>query len=167
MFGGSYRHSLDSAGRFILPKKFRSSLGEDFVITRGLGCLCVFTNEYVVKTLSQELSGLGSPLQSLFNPDIVRLTRHFFMDMVTANTDSQNRVPLTPEHRRFAGIGDEVVVCGCGEYVELWSPEALEKYRGENGDPDRIIASAAAVIPAGAERGTGASDAAVPPAGPS
>jgi MraZ protein len=150
MFGGSYSHSLDSAGRFVMPKRFRTQLGEDFIITRGLGCLCVFPRDYVDKTLAVELGGLGTPLQALFDPNIVRLTRHFYMDMVQTNADSQNRVQLTPEHRKFSGIEDEVIVCGAGEYVELWSPAALEKYRSENSDPDRIIASAAALIPAGA-----------------
>lgn len=167
MFGGSYTHSLDSAGRFVMPKKFRTSLGEEFIITRGLGCLCVFTRDYVDKTLTVELGGLGSPLQSLFNPDIVRLTRHFFMDMVTTSADSQNRVQLTPEHRKFAGIGSDLVACGCGEYIELWAPEALEMYKNDNGDAAMIIASAQAIIPANAERGSGDHDAGVPSAGSS
>lgn len=166
MFGGSYQHSLDGVGRFVMPKKFRNSLGDDFIITRGLGCLCVFPKRYVDQTLSEELGGLGTPLQALFNPDIVRLTRHFFMDMVQTNADSQNRVQLTPDHRRFAGIKDEVVICGCGEYIELWAPEALEKYKLENGSADKIIASAEAIIPAKTDRGTGEQDAGVSPAGP-
>lgn len=164
MFGGSYTHSLDSAGRFVMPKKFRTSLGEDFIVTRGLACLCVFTREYVEKTLSVELGGLGSPLQSLFNPDIVRLTRHFFMDMVNTTADSQNRVPLTEAHRKFAGITGDLVVCGCGEYIELWAPDALDKYKNDNGDAAMIIASAQAIIPANAEHSSGERDAGLPPA---
>lgn len=166
MFGGSFSHSLDTVGRFVMPKRFRSSLGEDFIITRGLGCLCVFPRDYVDKTLALELGGLGTPLQSILNPDIVRLTRHFFMDMVQTNADSQNRVQLTPEHRKFAGIDSELVICGCGEYVELWAPQALEKYKKENGDADRIIASAEALIPMSVDRGVGERDAGVSQAGP-
>lgn len=165
MFGGSYSHSLDSAGRFVMPKKFRTSLGEDFIITRGLGCLCVFPKEYVDQTLARQLGGLGTPLQSLFNPDIVRLTRHFFSDMVQTNADSQNRVQLTPEHRKFAGIEDDVIISGTGAYIELWSPGALEKYQSENGSAEMIVASAAAVMPAGADRASGERDA-LPQAGP-
>ncbi len=167
VYGGSYNHSLDSAGRFVMPKAFRTNLGGDFVITRGLGCLRIFPQVYVNKKLAEELGGLGTPLQSLFNPEIVRLTRHFYMDMVLANTDSQNRVQLSSEHRKYAGIETDLVICGCGEYVELWNPEALEKYKDENIDPEQIIAAAESLIPrnqpipAGAPSGDGESDAGV------
>lgn len=33
---GEYQHSIDAKGRMIVPAKFRESLGEHFVITRGL-----------------------------------------------------------------------------------------------------------------------------------
>lgn len=166
VFGGSFTHNLDSAGRFVMPKRFRSSLGEDFIITRGLGCLCVFPKDYVDKKLSLEIEGLGSPLQSLLNPDIVRLTRHFFMDMVSTNADSQNRVQLTPEHRRFAGIEEDVVVCGCGNYVELWSPARLEEYRSQNDRVEDIIASGAALLSPSGGKAYGEGEAGVPQAGP-
>ena len=165
MFGGSVTHSLDSAGRFVMPKKFRLSLGEDFVITRGLGCLCVFTRDFMDKELSRELGQLGSPLQSLLNPDIVRLTRHFYMDMALTSTDSQNRVPLTPEHRRFARIKEDVVICGCGGYIELWSPEALAEYKLTE-DIEKITSSAERLLPGIGRRAAGEADAGVSQAGP-
>jgi len=165
MFGGSFAHSLDSAGRFVLPKKFRNNLGDDFAITKGLGCLCVFTKEYVDRQLSTEIEGLGSALQSLLDPDIVRLNRHFFGDMVTANADSQNRVQLTAEHRKYAGIENDVVVCGCGHYVELWSPVALEEYRATNGKIDDLISAGAVLMPRIGRAG-GDINAGVPQAGP-
>ena len=165
MFGGSFTHNLDSAGRFVMPKKFRYSLGEDFVITRGLGCLCVFTRDFMDKELSRELGQLGTPLQSLLNPDIVRLTRHFFMDMALTSADSQNRVPLTPEHRRFAGIEDDIVICGCGGYIELWSPEALATYKKDD-TVDNIIASGERLLTAIGRKAPGEADAGVSQAGP-
>jgi MraZ protein len=166
MFGGSFAHNLDSAGRFVMPKKFRLNLGEEFVITRGLGCLCVFTKDFVDKKLSAELEQLGSPLQSLLNPDIVRLTRHFFMDMAVTGSDAQNRVPLTSEHRRFAGIEDDVVICGCGGYIELWSPGALAEYRKKNDAVDIIIASGDRLLANVGRRAPGEADAGVSQAGP-
>ena len=43
MFMGQYNHSVDAKGRLIVPSKFRESLGDDFVVTKGLdGCLFVF-----------------------------------------------------------------------------------------------------------------------------
>ena len=46
MFMGEYNHTIDAKGRLIIPSKFRESLGEEFVITKGLdGCLFVYDNQ--------------------------------------------------------------------------------------------------------------------------
>ena len=77
--------------------------------------------------------------------------------------DSQYRVALTPEHRRYAGIEDDIVVCGCGNYIELWSPEGLELYKQENDKVEDLIASGAAIA---AARASGEKDAGVSQASP-
>jgi MraZ protein len=157
MFGGTYTHSLDPAGRFIMPHVFRTSLGPEFYITKGVGCLCVFTDEYA-KAMEEQLRSLGSPLEILLNPDIARLHRHFFSDMVKTKADSQNRVPITPEHRKYTGIDTEVTICGCGQYIELWLPEALEAYRADNESTDSLILAGSMLL----DRSKGNSDVGLP-----
>ena len=45
MFMGEYNHTIDAKGRLIIPSKFRESLGDIFVVTKGLdGCLFVYDN---------------------------------------------------------------------------------------------------------------------------
>ena len=40
---GEYSHTIDTKGRLIVPSKFRESLGDSFVVTKGLdGCLFVY-----------------------------------------------------------------------------------------------------------------------------
>ena len=40
MFMGEYSHTIDAKGRIIVPVKFRESLGDNFVVTKGLdNCL--------------------------------------------------------------------------------------------------------------------------------
>lgn len=153
MYGGTYTHSLDPAGRFIMPHVFRTTLGVEFYITKGVGCLCVFTTDYA-NVMEEQLRSLGSPLEILLNPDIARLHRHFFSDMVKTKADSQNRVPITPEHRKYTGIENEVTICGCGQYIELWLPEALEAYRAENESNDRLISAGSILL----DRSKGNSD---------
>ena len=43
MLTGEFNHSIDSKGRLIIPSKLRESLGEQFVITKGMdGCLFLY-----------------------------------------------------------------------------------------------------------------------------
>ncbi len=166
MFGGSYYHNIDDAGRFVMPHKFRFSLGETFIVTKGVGCLCVFTDD-TAKQLETQLGELGNMLSVLLDPNVARLHRHFFSGMVEASCDNkQSRVQLTPEHRGYAGITSEIVVRGCGNFIELWAPDALEKYEAENDKPEDLIASGAAVLPVSGARSAGEHDAAVSHAGP-
>ena len=43
MFMGEYNHTIDAKGRLIIPAKFRETLGEEFILTKGLdGCLSIY-----------------------------------------------------------------------------------------------------------------------------
>ena len=44
MFMGEYNHTVDPKGRLIVPAKFREQLGDEFVVTKGLGWMpvCVY-----------------------------------------------------------------------------------------------------------------------------
>lgn len=145
MFTGTYTHSLDPAGRFIMPHIFRTSLGSNFFITKGINCLCVLTEHYA-DTMREQLQSIGTPLQIMLDPDMTRLYRHFFGEMIKTKSDSQNRVAITPEHRKYAGIQDEVAICGCGQYLEIWQPEALSIYRNEQESADKLIIAGSAVL---------------------
>jgi MraZ protein len=167
MFFGTYTHSVDPAGRFILPKKFRNNLGDNFLITKGVGCLWIFTQEYLTGRLEESVDLLGkNPLRGLFDPNVTRWTRHVFAEMVATNDDSQNRVPLIQEHRQYAGIQDEVAIVGCGQLIELWNPKALDEYRRQvDADPDGLVASAEAVKPVLSHLLEENADAGIPSAG--
>ena len=55
MFMGEYSHTIDAKGRIIVPVKFRESLGDNFVVTKGLdNCLFVYTKEDWQKLTSRE-----------------------------------------------------------------------------------------------------------------
>ena len=44
MLTGEFNHSIDSKGRLIIPSKLRESLGEHFVITKGMDFCIQTTN---------------------------------------------------------------------------------------------------------------------------
>ena len=63
MLIGEYEHSLDPKGRVIFPVKLRESLGEEFVVTKGLqNCLFVYGKE--------EWEGLTQKINALPMPEI-------------------------------------------------------------------------------------------------
>lgn len=161
MFGGSFTHKLDDVGRFIIPRKFRFSLGEEFVITRGMGCLLVLTSDRFHAIL-QQAQGLDDPMSVLFNPEIGRLHRHLFSEMIETKVDGQGRVQLTPELRAYAGIDKDVVMIGVGDWLEIWSAENWQAYKEANLTPDQLIEAAKQAL-AGAEGGE--ADATIPPPG--
>lgn len=144
MFKGTYRHSLDSAGRFVMPLELRLELGKEFCVFKGMGCLCVSTRDWVFH-LADEIGKLGNCLDSLLDPDIARLSRHFYSGLVETGTDKQSRVQLTSDHRGYAGIEDEVVIRGCGDHIEIWSARALDDYEKQNDGVNDLFASYAAL----------------------
>jgi len=144
-----------------MPLDMRFGLGPRFCITKGLGCLCVFTREYTHE-IENELDSMGGRLSFLLDPSVAKLQRHFHSGLQELGTDKQFRVQLTPEQRRYADIRDEVIICGCGPYIELWSPEAFEKV--ENGE-DQVEGFERPVVTFQEPDSTGEEDAGVPPAG--
>ena len=46
MLIGEYQHNIDAKGRVIVPSKLRESLGNEFVITKGIdNCLFIYPIE--------------------------------------------------------------------------------------------------------------------------
>lgn len=127
MFMGSYTHSLDPAGRFVMPKSFRLQLGERFYIAKGMGCLNVLSEDQMHKFADKLMSG-GDIIESVYGGNSALLQHHFFSGLTEAKTDNQNRVLITPELKAYANIDSDVVVCGHGSYIEIWSKENLADY---------------------------------------
>lgn len=148
LFGGISEHTLDANGRVIIPLKLRFSLGDDFVITRGLGkCLRIFTSE-AFEAIKDEADRLGTSLSALFDPEILRIRRHLFGEMVETTTDSQWRVMIPPKLREYAEITNAVVLVGAGAWIEVWNPENWKAY-SEHELTQEKLTGAGGYMPAG------------------
>ncbi len=120
---GEYEHNLDAKGRVIVPAKFRDSLGETFVITRGLdNCLFAYPlSEW--KILEEKLKKLP-----LTKKDARAFTRFFFSGAVECEIDKQGRVNLPQPLRTYSQLEKECVIIGVSERIELWSKELWDNY---------------------------------------
>ena len=124
MLIGEYNHNIDSKGRLILPSKFRSELGERFIVTKGFdGCLYGYS-ETEWKAIEEKIKTL--PLVT--GKDARNFTRFFFSSAIECEIDSQGRILISQNLREFANLQKEVVIIGVSSRIEIWSKEKWEEY---------------------------------------
>lgn len=118
---GEYNHTLDAKGRLIVPVKFRESLGESFVITKGMdGCLFVFDDA--------EWTSFSDKLHSLpmMDKETRQFTRFFLAGADEVSVDKMGRILIPAALREFADISKDAVLIGVGSRIEIWSKERYE-----------------------------------------
>ena len=114
MLRGEYGHTLDIKGRVNFPVKIRESLGERFIITRGLdNCLFVYSSEGW-----QELEAKLRALPMSKSRDIQRF---FFASAAEMEPDKQGRILIPQNLREYAGLEKDIVIIGVSERAEIWS----------------------------------------------
>ena len=136
MLTGVFNHSIDSKGRLIIPSKLRDSLGEHFVITKGMdGCLFLYPeNEW--EAFEEKLRVLP-----LTNKDARAFSRFFVAGATTCELDKQGRILVPQTLREFAGLEKDVILAGSLSRVEVWSKEKWS----ENCDYDDMNSIAASM----------------------
>lgn len=123
MFMGEYHHSIDDKGRLIIPAKFRSELGDKFIITRGIEN-CLFA--YPEKRWEEIVHKLES--LPFTKKDARNFTRFFLSGATVAEFDKQGRINITSPLIAYAGIEKDCVVIGTGDRLEIWSKTAWENF---------------------------------------
>ncbi len=121
MFMGEYNHTVDPKGRVIVPSKFRETLGDEFVVTKGLdGCLFVYD--------MKEWNVFEEKLKSLpiTNKDARQFVRFFLAGAATVEVDKQGRILIPGVLREFAELIKDVVLIGVASRVEIWSKERFD-----------------------------------------
>lgn len=129
MLMGEYHHNIDEKSRLIIPAKFRSELGERFVITKGLDkCLFVYS-EVEWNKLMQKVSSL-----QFTKKNVRAFERTFIGGASLIEFDKQGRINITSPLVHYANIIKECVIIGVSERLEIWSKEEFERYMTDNED---------------------------------
>lgn len=105
-----------------MPSKFRESLGDEFVVTKGLdGCLFVYPNE--------EWNAFEEKLRTLplTNKNARSFSRYFLAGAATCEVDKQGRILVPSALREFAELEKEVVLVGVLSRIEIWSKSKWEE----------------------------------------
>ena len=127
MLMGEFHHNIDDKSRLIIPSKFRSELGERFIITKGLDrCLFVYS-EVEWNKIMQRVSSL-----QFTKKNVRAFERTFIGGASQIEFDKQGRINITSPLVHYAGINKECVIIGVNERLEIWSLEEFNKYMKEN-----------------------------------
>jgi MraZ protein len=117
MLVGEYSHNLDEKGRLTLPARWRETLGEPVVVTRGMEqCLLVFRQGDFEKFL-ERINTVG-----MTGGDVRGLSRYFSSKAIDDSPDKQGRITIPQNLRDYAGLNGEVMVIGVFDHAEIWSP---------------------------------------------
>jgi len=129
MFMGEYHHTIDDKGRLIIPSKFRTELGESFVVTRGLeNCLFVYS--------LVEWNKIVDKLKKLpfTKKDARNFTRFFLSGATITELDKQGRANIQTSLIDYASLEKDCVVIGVNDRLEIWSKEKWEEFFNANSD---------------------------------
>ncbi len=132
-FAGEFSHALDEKGRLAVPAKFRARFKEGAVVTRWMNeCLAVFP--------TSEWESINAEIRKRPRTDrTVQTFVHFLVGGAhEADLDAQGRIGIPAHLRHYADIGDEVIVLGANDRLELWQPDRwparLAQVEGSIGD---------------------------------
>ena len=124
-FSGEYRHGIDEKGRLIMPAKFRGSLGNSYMLSKGLeACLFAYPMDAWAK-LEEKLNTL-----SVFNRRSRDFKRRFFSGSDECEIDKHGRTLINQEFRAHAHLTKDVYIVGTGDHLEICDKETWENYRG-------------------------------------
>lgn len=136
MFLGRFAHNLDAKGRLAIPARFRPSLEEGLVLTRGID-RCVTAYPMAVW---EELAGRIGKLP-MTDRNARQFRRMMFAEAANLDLDRQGRIVLPAELRAFAEIEREVMVVGVHTSFEIWAPERWRDMQASVDDESESIAS--------------------------
>jgi len=123
-FIGQFSHSIDEKGRMAVPAKFKPSLKQGVVVTRGFdNCLIVYTIPQWQKE-AEKVSAL--PMSKKNNRAIARLKLAGAMEV---KLDSQGRILLPDYLRKYAYLEKKVTVTGLYNHIEIWDEKIWDKYK--------------------------------------
>lgn len=130
MIIGEYSTKITDKKRVAIPKKFRTELGQDLILTRGYEQALVLVNKGMWEKVAGEVIG-----GSFINKDIRDTSRFLVGSAVEIQPDSQGRIVIPQPLFTHADFDDEVVFIGLVNWIEIWSKKLWEnrvKYLSEN-----------------------------------
>jgi len=124
MLIGEYKHTIDSKKRLAIPAKFRQTLGEQAVITKGLeNCLVIYTLKEWERR-AKELEELPSS-----QADARNFARLSLAGASEAELDKLGRILIPDYLKNYALLKKNVAVLGLSNKIEIWDEDKWEEHK--------------------------------------
>ncbi len=134
---GTYEHSLDTAGRLIVPSKLRDKLGKAFYLAVGVKKNLTL---YPMETWDR----LRARVSELSTTDAAKMDV-FFASAQLCEVDKQWRFQVPSYLKDYAGIDRDVVITGNNDRAQVWNAETWREKTREQLNPENIAGLMAAL----------------------
>ena len=120
-FSGHTRTRLESSGRLALPSTFKSAFaGQARIRAHRDQYLMLWTEQgfdAVVDEFKRGTDGMLDP----------RARKALYMSTQQLTIDKQSRFVIPPDLRERVGLGDDIVLAGAVETIEIWPADGFDQ----------------------------------------
>lgn len=134
MILGQFEAVIDEKKRCALPKKFRDTLGNSLIITKGLDNQLIVVSQKSWNTLLEGTEG-----KPFIQKDVRTLQRFLLGNAFEAELDSKGRFIIPEYLRTFAKLEQSVVFVGVGRFIEVWDKNQWEEYQEGLSQDQQIV----------------------------
>ena len=117
-FLGQFDIVIDDKGRVRIPAKYKTQLGDEFIISCGENsCLAIYPMEKWDK-LTEQVDRLPE-----FEERTAEFKRSIYTNATWGEFDSAGRVLIPVRYREYAQLKKELIATGVGDHFEIWDAE--------------------------------------------
>ena len=118
MLIGEFESKVGDKNRIAVPKKFRSELSENLIITRGYEQCLILLDEKRWKKLIRSIE-----VKPLLSANVRNVKRYLVGGAQEIDLDHQGRFVVNTMLKEFANFKEEIVFIGIEDWVEIWDKE--------------------------------------------
>jgi MraZ protein len=139
IFTGHAELTIDAKQRLAIPAKHRAGLTAErdgtawYSFPSGKGKITLYTEKRFI-----EVAEKGDFTLTPTEAESQRASAFFGM-CERIEPDSANRIVIPRMHKSISQLGDEVVMVGCGKYLEIWDKSLWEAQLANFQDPSAVM----------------------------
>jgi MraZ protein len=131
LFLGQHHFSFDKNNRVMIPAGFAELLAEGAIVTQGFDRNILVFSKAAFQELAQIIRRLN-----IADPLARSLHRMLLGNASSLEIDAAGSISLPAKLKEFAGLGQQLVLVGQGDYFEIWSQTSWEPQEAELNDAD-------------------------------